>query len=102
MIEYEKIVMNIIAYSGESETLSNQAFDLALEGNISEAESNLSLSKEKLNKAGKYHFDLLQMEANDEEFRPTLLMIHAMDHFVLAQNKLENAECIIKLIKSTK
>lgn len=99
MEEKETLIMNVIAFSGESTSYSAQALEAARAGNFEEAELLLQKAEESMKTANKSSFELLQMEANDEHFRVTLLMVHAFDHLCSAEMEFRFAQETIKNFK---
>lgn len=99
MEDKNTLTMNVIAYSGESTKYAAQALEEARNGNFEEAGKLLEESEKAMKTANKSSFDLLQMEANDENFKVTLLMVHAFDHLCSAETELHFAQEMIRQMR---
>lgn len=98
-MEFEQIVMQIIASSGEARSLCLKAVRTAREGRLEEADELLKQAKEQLGKAHKVQTGLIQAEGRGEKTEVTILMIHAQDHLM---NALTVRELIVELIEETR
>lgn len=98
-MEFEQIVMQIIASSGEARSLCLKAARIAREGQLEAAEDLLNQAKEQLRKAHKVQTGLIQAEGRGEKTEVTILMIHAQDHLM---NALTVRELITELIAEIK
>lgn len=72
--------MEMIANAGEAKQLALKALSLAGQDEFEEAEKILREAEEALNKAHAAHTKLLFYEAQNQELKVTLFMIHAGDH----------------------
>ena len=79
-MDHSEECMEMIANAGEAKTLALNALSLAGQGAFKEAEKVLQDSEDALNKAHAAHTKLLFCEAQEEDLKVTLLMIHAGDH----------------------
>ena len=96
-MDLEMAAMELVGNSGESRSLSFEAMTLAREGKFDEAKSKISEAKEKMLKAHGTQTDLICAEADGEEFKVGLLMVHAQDHLMTSILARELAEEIIML-----
>ena len=79
-MDHSEECMEMIANAGEAKTLALNALSLAGQGAFEEAEKVLQDSEDALNKAHAAHTKLLFCEAQEEDLKVTLLMMHAGDH----------------------
>lgn len=91
--------MEIIAHGGEGKSLAMMAIQKAREGNISEAEELLGQAHEAIVKCHQSHSELLFYEAEHQDLRLSMLMVHAADHLTSADMTEAMAEEIIYLYK---
>ena len=102
MNETNELIMQVIAYSGESKTYAHEALDKALEGDFEKADEVIKKSKEILISANKYSFKLLEMEANGIEIKNHLLATHALDHLATAEITNDYSKDLIKVLKANR
>ncbi|QGZ97523.1 PTS lactose/cellobiose transporter subunit IIA [Mycoplasma sp. NEAQ87857] len=95
----ELACFEIIAYSGEAKALFLEAYDCALELNYDLANSKIKEGKTLLNKTHQAHMELLTIEAQEEKSNISLLLVHAEDQFMSAENALIMAEKMLLFIK---
>ena len=106
--DLEKAAMELVGNSGESRSLSFEALYLAKEGKIEEANEKIKEAKEKMLKAHSVQTELICKEADGEDFKIGLLMIHAQDHLmtsILARELIEEIIYVhskIGVLKSVK
>lgn len=91
--------MEIIAHGGEGKSLAMTAIQKAREGNIPEAEELLRQAHEAIVKCHQCHSELLFYEADNQDLRISMLMVHAADHLTSADMTEAMAEEIIHLYK---
>ena len=72
--------MEMIANAGEAKTLALKALALAGQNEFEEAEKVLCEAEEALNKAHQAHTALLFYDAQNQDLKVTILMMHAGDH----------------------
>ncbi|MBW4081087.1 PTS lactose/cellobiose transporter subunit IIA [Paenibacillus sp. S150] len=101
-MDYEQMIMQIIASSGEARSLSLKAVRTARGGAVTEALELIKSAKESLTKAHKVQTGLIQAEGRGEKTEITLLMIHAQDHLMNALTVRELAVELIEEIKERK
>ena len=76
--------MQTTSYGGEAKSLAMLAIMQAREGNFEQAEENMKKSEESLKKSHQAHTNLLSYEADEEDLKVTLFMVHAADHLTSA------------------
>lgn len=84
--------MEMIANAGEAKTFALKALSLAGQNDFETAKEQLLKSEESLTAAHKAHTDLLFYDAQNQDLKVTLLMMHAGDH-------LNSAETIKTLVE---
>lgn len=92
----EKCMM-IIAKAGEAKTLALEAIHKAREKQFEEAGKLLEESEKALTESHNAHSDLLFYDAEHEDLKVTIFMVHAADHLASADTVRILAEEIIKL-----
>lgn len=98
-MNYEQIIMQIIANSGEARSKSLKASRAAREGEFEQAEDFLKQAKENLTAAHKVQTQLIQAEGRGEKTEISILMIHAQDHLM---NSLTVRELVVEIVEETK
>ncbi|EOR27315.1 MULTISPECIES: PTS lactose/cellobiose transporter subunit IIA [Clostridium] len=93
----EKIIMNLIIFSGEARSYAMEAMQLAKIGQIDEARELLEKSKETLGDAHATQTSLIQKEAAGDRSEVSLLLVHAQDHLMTSIVVKDLAEEIIDL-----
>ena len=94
-MDLEMAAMELVGNSGESRSLSFEALYLAKEGKIGEAQEKIKEAKQKMLAAHSIQTELICKEADGEEFKLGLLMVHAQDHLMTAILARELVEEII-------
>ena len=101
-MDHSEECMEMIANAGEAKTLALNALSLAGQGAFEEAEKVLQDSEDALDKAHAAHTKLLFCEAQEEDLKVTLLMMHAGDHLNSADTIKVLVEELIRVYKQTK
>ena len=91
--------MQMTSYGGEAKSQALLAIKEAREGNFKLAEEGLKKAEEALKKSHQAHTNLLSYEAEKEDLKVTLFMVHAADHLAAADVINFLAEEIIYLHK---
>lgn len=99
MNEYEEIIMQLIASSGEARSRCLKAIRKARQGDFPIAETLLVEVKNFLIQAHKIQTKLIQSEIQGEPFPISLLIIHAQDHLMNAMTMRDLAIEIIEILK---
>lgn len=98
-MDYEHIIMQIIANSGEARSKSLKASRVAHEGDFEQATQFLKEAKDNLTAAHKVQTQLIQAEGRGEKTDISILMIHAQDHLM---NALTVRELVVELVEEAK
>lgn len=91
-MDLEMSAMELVGNSGESRSLSFEALYLAKDGKFEEAKEKIKEAKNKMLKAHSVQTELICKEADGEDFKIGLLMVHAQDHLmtsILARELIE-------------
>ena len=96
-MDLEMVAMELVGNAGESRSLSFEALSLAREGKFDEAEEKLKEAKQSMLRAHEIQTQLICKEADGEEFKLGLLMVHAQDHLMTAILARELVEEIISV-----
>lgn len=94
--------MEMIANAGEAKTMALKALSLAGRKEFEEAEKILQGAEEFLNKAHAAHTKLLFYEAQNQDLKVTLLMMHAGDHLNSADTIKVLVEELIRVYAQNK
>lgn len=95
----ELVCFQIIASSGAAKSYFMVAIDAAKAGNFEEAEENMKQGEEAMNQGHEPHVSLIQKEAAGTPTEPSLLLIHAEDQMMGAEQFKVLAEQMIDLYK---
>ena len=93
------IAMELVGNAGESRSLSFEALSLAREGNFDEAEVKLKEAKQSMLRTHEIQTQLNCKEADGEEIKIGILMVHAQDHLMCSILARELVEELIKIYK---
>ena len=93
----EKIIMDLIIFSGEARSYAMEAMQLAKIGQIDEARNLIEKSIDTLGNAHATQTSLIQNEAAGDKCEVSLLLVHAQDHLMTSMLARELAEEIIHL-----
>lgn len=93
----ELICFQIIAASGGAKSAFMAAIDKAREGDFEEARNLMSLGEEMMNEGHAPHAQLIQQEAGGNPAEVSLLLIHAEDQMMGAEQFKALAEQMIEL-----
>lgn len=93
----EKIIMDLIIFSGEARSYAMEAMQSAKIGQIDEARNLIEKSKETLGNAHATQTSLIQGEAAGNKAEVSLLLVHAQDHLMTSIVVKDLAEEIIDL-----
>ena len=98
-MDLEMIAMELVGNAGESRSLSFEALSLAREGNFDEAEEKLKEAKRSMLRAHEIQTQLICKEADGEEIKIGILMVHVQDHLMCSILARELVEELIKIYK---
>lgn len=96
-MDLEVAAMELVGNAGESRSLSFEALSLAKEGKFEEAKEKINEAKKSMLKAHEMQTQLICKEADGEEFKIGLLMVHAQDHLMCSILARELVEELIKI-----
>lgn len=91
-INYETAAFEIISFAGAARALFSEAIDLIIEKELEQAQEKIELGKKELAKVHSAHFNLISHEAKGNKLEFSLLLTHAEDQFMTAENTLFLAE----------
>ena len=94
-----ELAFNIIVHAGESRTLSSQAMDAAEVYDFEKAEDLLKQANDEFLKCHEIQTGMLTKEANGEENKINVILIHSQDHLTMATMAMDNARRWIKINK---
>ncbi|MDF2841233.1 MAG: phosphotransferase system lactose/cellobiose-specific subunit [Clostridia bacterium] len=83
-MDYEMTVFTMIAHSGEAKSSCMEAIGHAKHSDFEKAEACIEEANRKLSLVHETQTSLIQSEAQGNETKLTLLMIHAQDHLMNA------------------
>lgn len=95
--DLEEAAMELVGNAGESRSLSFEAIELSKLGKIDEANHKIKEARECMLKAHSIQTSLIHREADGEEFKLGLLMVHAQDHLMTSILARELAEQLIEI-----
>lgn len=98
-LNYEEIIMTIIAHAGSARTLAMEAIKNAKNGDFENSHTNIEKSNQEFLKAHKIQTKLIEEEINGRKVDLSLLMVHAQDHLMNAMTVKELAEEFISIYK---
>ena len=101
-MDVESECMQMTSFGGEAKSLALLAIEQARNGDFSQAEEYMKRSTESLKKSHQAHTNLLSYEADEEDLKVTLFMVHASDHLTSASLINLLAEELIYLHKGGK
>ena len=90
----ELISFELISNVGEAKSLLMEALVLAREEKFDEADAKVATAGEFLSKAHHSHFGLVQQEANGEQLPFSLILMHAIGHYILDSNPNARVEYV--------
>jgi PTS system cellobiose-specific IIA component len=102
-MDLENIAMELVGNSGESRSLAFEALYASKEGKFELASEILKESKTKMLKAHEIQTELICKEADGEDFKIGILMVHAQDHLmtsILARELIEEMVELHKIISN--
>lgn len=91
--------MEIITYAGVAKSSYIQAMQLAKKHQFSEADRMLHEGDNVLKQAHKFHMEMLQKEAEENEPQVSMLLLHAEDQFMSCETIKLMVQEFIELFK---
>ena len=101
-MDTEKYAVMVIAYAGDSKSASMEAIEAARCGDFKKAETLLKKSDEALSKAQDVHTQILIHEAREGNGFISMILVHASNHFSVAEITCDFAKQFITLYKELK
>lgn len=92
-----EISFKIIALAGSAKAQYISAIDLAKEGKYIEARNELKKGNDFLGQSHKFHYEVIQEEANEKTIPSSALFIHAEDQFLTTDLLSTLAEKMIEM-----
>lgn len=94
-----ELAFNIIVHAGECRSLSSESMDAAEDYNFEKAEELLEQANDEFLKCHEVQTGMLTKEANGEENKINVILIHSQDHLTMATMAMDNAKRWIKINK---
>lgn len=101
-MDLEMAAMQIVGSAGESKSLCFEALSEAKQGNFENAEAKIAEAKKVFLKAHEVQTELICAEADGQEVKMGVLMVHAQDHLMTSLLARDLIEEMIKLYKELK
>lgn len=101
-LDYEQIMTMLVSYAGDANALVYDALDAYADGDLNKANELLDQADKQLTIAHSYQFQLLSAEANNEDIKTSILLIHAMDICMNAANSIMYTKKLISVFESKK
>lgn len=95
----QAFAFRIITASGDARSMAYGALEAAKVGNYQEADELLEKAEEASAEAHRVQADLLAAEANGEDIKTSIILVHAQDHFMTSMLAIELIREIIDLHK---
>ncbi|UUD36667.1 Lactose-specific phosphotransferase enzyme IIA component [Mycoplasmopsis californica] len=93
----EQAAFEIISFAGAAKALFSEAIDLISQNNLKTAKDKIKEGKLELAKVHKAHFELISFESQGNQLEFSLLLVHAEDQFMSAENAMFLAEKLLIL-----
>lgn len=97
--EMERTIFTIIAQAGEARGEAYAALESLRHRRIEEARQCVDRAARLLEDVHQFHAALIRREANGEEFRISLLLIHAEDILMATSSEISLVEKIIDVVE---
>lgn len=96
----EQQIFEIILHGGDARGLAYEALELAKEGQVEKARLKLKESQKELDLAHNTQTKLIQTEVAGEEYKISLLLIHAQDQLMTAISEKSLIENMVDMCES--
>lgn len=97
-MDLEEIIFEIITYSGEAKSYAYEGLEYVKEKNMEKFNECIKKSEESLLKAHKAHTKILFESSNYEDFKISLLLIHAEDQFMSAMDAKDLIKAMVEML----
>ncbi len=101
-MDTNKYAVMVIAYAGDSKSAAMEAIEAARKGDFEKADALLKKSSESLLQAHEVHTNLLVYEAREGKMEISMILVHASNHFSIAENTRDLAEQFVNIYKEVK
>ncbi|WP_079480830.1 PTS lactose/cellobiose transporter subunit IIA [Halobacillus salinus] len=95
-----EIAFQIILHAGNGKSSAMEAIQAAKEGDFEESDRLIGEATEELGKAHNYQTKLLKEEANGEETKVNVFLIHGQDHLMTSMTVRDLAVEIIEIYRN--
>ena len=96
-------IMQMISFGGEGKSLVLQALHHAEEEQFAASLEKLQMARDSINKGRLAHANMLTYEANhQDDFRVSMLILHGADYVSNAEDMLELANVLVRIMKKEK
>nr|WP_245920591.1 PTS lactose/cellobiose transporter subunit IIA [Alkalibacterium olivapovliticus] len=82
--EHNEVVMNLIVNAGNAKSSAMEAVYAAKKSDFETAKEKFKEANDQINKAHNTQTGLITAEANEENIKINLIMVHAQDHLMTA------------------
>lgn len=101
-MDLEMAAMQLVGSAGESKSLCFEALRAAKEGNFQLAEDKIAEAKKVFLQAHEVQTELICKEADGEDIKMGVLMVHAQDHLMTSLLARDLIEEMIELYRQIK
>ncbi len=95
----EQEIFEIISHGGDARNFAYEALKAARENLMEKSEELLNNAQEELDLAHNTQTKLIQAEINGEDFKMSLLMVHAQDQLMTAISEKSLIEQMVEMLK---
>ena len=100
--DYEQVMTLLVSYAGDANALVYDALDAYAEGNLDRTYELLDQADKQLTTAHTYQFQLMSAEANNEDVKMSILLVHAMDICMNAANSIMYTRKLLSVFEAKK
>lgn len=97
MEEFYEVAFSVIMHAGDSRGYSTEAVTCAENGDFEGAQEKIRAAEEELKQAHLIQTDMMQKEACGDHIPLSMLIVHAQDHYSMAQVQHDMSQQMIKL-----
>ncbi len=98
-MDMEEVAMALIAFSGDARASAFAALEEAKKGDFDKADELMKQATEQFTQAHHYQTDLLVSEAQGDNMKINVLLIHSQDHLMTSMLAQELIRELIQLYK---
>lgn len=96
------IAFQLILHGGNARSAALEAIAFARKGDAKAAETSLDQAEQEISTAHRIHMDLIQKEAEGDETKVNLILVHVQDHLMNAVTIKELATEFVHLYREIK